>query len=80
MLEKTPTVVHSMILVTRERESWCVELGKSLGKANTKGQKRQKKQNWLCISYPAFKNDKLLQPYFHKSSCSVKNLAFWVQG
>lgn len=33
MLEKTPTVVDSMILVIGEREWWCVELGKSLGKA-----------------------------------------------
>lgn len=29
MLEKTPTFVHSMMLVTGEREWWCVELGKA---------------------------------------------------
>lgn len=36
MLEKTPTVVHSMILVIGEREWWCVELRESLGKAVSK--------------------------------------------
>lgn len=52
-------------------------LAKQVSKYSGKGQKRQKNQNWLCISYLVRKNDTLLEPCFYKSSCSVRNSAFF---
>lgn len=84
MLEKTPTFVYRVMLVAGEREWWYVELGKNpLAKqlVNIQGRARKGRRSRIgCAS--AILHVRMTNHFshllcFYKSSCSVRDLAFF---